>query len=178
MRKLNAVLSITVLAFFLLHMIAGSLLMLGLIPYSRVLQHTLSGLLGLAVTAHAVVGLKLTFDTAAAIKKSGASYWRENLLFWTRRVSGLAVLLFMVPHIIIFANETGDPGNFDAVKPICMIIFALSLLLHIVTNIRPLTAGLGKLSSGKTLMLSALVISFLLLAAGAAFIVYFTVKSL
>ena len=178
MRKINSVLSIAVLALFILHMAVGSLLMAGILPYIAFLLHTLSGTLILVAAAHTAVGAKLTCDTFAALKKSGASYIGDNLPFWIRRVSGLAVMLFVILHTAIFTDETGEPGRFDALRLICSILLVLSVLLHIVTNIRPLMAGLGKRSFGKAVTIPALTLSLLLLAAGAAFIVYFIKMSL
>ena len=173
MRKLNAILSIVVLAVFVLHMAVDSLLMIGVINDYPVLQNSLSWLLLIVVAAHTVIGIKLTADTFASMKKSGVSYMNDNLLFWTRRISGFAVMLFIVLHMAIFINGNGEKEIFDTFGLICSILFILSLILHIVTNIRPLISGLGKQCTGISISLTAFVFSLTVLASGAAFVIYY-----
>ncbi|MBQ9385061.1 MAG: pilus assembly protein PilX [Ruminiclostridium sp.] len=177
MRKINAVLSIVMLALFLLHIIVGSLQLFGLMPGGNAVMQVLAWVLVSTVAAHIVIGIKLTFDTLIALKRSGAGYFSENKLFWTRRMSGFAVMLFMVSHIFKFmGSSTGGAFRldlFDVPQLVCSVLLVLSLLVHIVSNIRPLLLGFGAGKPRELIGDSAFVISILLLISGAGFVVYF-----
>lgn len=178
MRKINSILSIIMLVVFVMHMTASGLLMVHVIPYISVLMHTLSGTLILVVAVHTVIGIKLSVDTLSAMKKSDAGYMNDNMIFWARRASGFAVLAFVIIHIIIFMSEKGVPGTFTFFRLLCSILLSLSVLIHVITNIRPLMIGLGRSGRGKGAATLILVSSLLLLASGAAFVVYYINMSL
>ena len=177
MRKFNAILAPVIFALFLLHIIIGSLQLTGLIPGGNVIMHAGSWFLIAAVGVHTVIGIKLTADTLAAMRKSGAGYFRENKLFWVRRISGFAVMLFIAAHIIMFMGH-GSGGSFrlnlfDVPQLIMSVLLVLSLLLHIVTNIRPMMLGFGARGGKEFAADLAVIFSAVLLAAGAAFAVYY-----
>ena len=177
MRKFNAILGIAIFALFLLHIIVGSLQLTGLIPGGNVFMQAGSWLLITAVCVHTAIGIRLTADTFTAVKKSGASYFRENKLFWIRRISGFAVMLFIAAHVILFMGH-GSGGAFrlnlfDVPQLIMSILLVLSVLLHIVTNIRPLMLAFGARSGKEFIADMAVIFSVLLLVSGAAFAVYF-----
>ena len=177
MRKINSVLSIVIIVLFLLHMIMGSLLLLGIIPYIGAIMGTLPHLLGTAIFAHIIIGAKLGIDTLYAMKKSGVGYFSENKLFWVRRISGGAVLLFMILHASLFVriSHSGEyyPKLFDLPQLICSILFFISLMLHIASNIRPLVIALGAGKAETKIGSAAVILAILLLFAAVAFIYYF-----
>ena len=165
-----------ILATFLFHVIAGSFQLFGFIPGGSAVMHIIAGVMLTAICVHVVIGVKLTADTLTAIKKSGASYFRENKLFWIRRISGFAVMLLIIPHIIVFMGS--DNGGFrlnlfDIPQLIMSVLLVLALLLHVVTNIRPLMLAFG---AGRLRELAAdagFILSVVLVFAGAAFTVYY-----
>ena len=177
MRKINAILGMVIFALFLLHIIIGSLQLSGLIPGGNIVMKAGSWLLIAAVGVHTVIGIKLTVDTLTAIKKSGASYFSENKLFWIRRISGLAVMFFIAAHIMLFMGH-GSGGAFrlnvfDLLQLIMSILLVISVLVHIVTNIRPLMIALGSRGAKEFIADMAVICSVLLLVSGAAFVVYY-----
>ena len=177
MRKLNAILGMAILALFLLHIIVGSLQLAGLIHGGNAVMSAGAWLLVAAVAVHTVIGIKLTADTLIALKKSGASYFRENELFWVRRISGFALMFFIAAHMIQFMGSGSGGGFrlnlFDVPQLVMSVLLVLSLLLHVVTNIRPLMLALGARGAKEFIADAAVVLSFLLLVSGAAFVVYF-----
>ena len=177
MRKFNAVLSISILVLFLIHMIVGSFQLFGFMPGGIAVMYAVTDTMLLGVVVHMVIGIKLTIDTLKAQKKAGVSYFRENALFWTRRISGFALMLFIAAHIVIFSGKGEGSGFrlnlFDVPQLLCSVLMVASLILHIVTNIRPLMIALGARSFGKFLADAGIVLSVVLLAAAAAFVVYF-----
>jgi succinate dehydrogenase/fumarate reductase cytochrome b subunit len=178
LRKTNAILSIILLTVFVLHTTAGVLLMTGVIPFIEPLQRALSWSLITAASAHAVIGLILTVRTAGAVRKSGASYFRDNLMFWASRLSGFAVIIFITLHVIIFSDRVYEPGHFGLVQLILSVLLSVAVLLHVLTSFKPLLSGLGILVRAKTFALTAFLLSALLLASAAAYIVFYINMSL
>ena len=177
MRKFNAVLSIAIFALFLFHVIYGSFLMLGFVGGGSPVMTAVTWVMLAAIAVHVVIGIKLTADTLIAVKRSGASYFRENKLFWIRRISGFAVMIFIFAHIGIFMGHNGADGYrlnlFDVPQLIMSLLLVLSLLLHIVTNIRPLMTALAAKRGRELIADIAVILSAVLLVSGIAFAVYF-----
>ena len=177
MRRFNAILSMTILALFVLHVVIGSLQLAGVMPGGSVIMQAAAYIMAAGIAVHAVIGVKLTADTLIAQKRAGASYFKENRLFWIRRISGFAVMLFIASHIIIFLGNN-DKGSyrlnlFDIPELVSSLLLVISVLVHVVTNIRPLANALGARRFGEFIAEAAVVISMLLLAAGVGFVIYF-----
>lgn len=177
MRKFNAILSMVIFALFLFHVIAGTFILVGAADGGSAVMSAVTWVMLAAVCVHAVIGIKLTADTLIALKKSGANYFKENKLFWIRRISGFAVMLFIAAHAVIFVGHSGADGYrlnlFGVPQLIMSVLLVLTVLLHIVTNIRPLMLALGARSGRELITDIALILSFLMLAAGIGFVVYF-----
>ena len=176
MRKWNAVLSVCILLLFLVHMIAGGFQLAGVLPGgSRWLKIT-AWVMTALVAVHAVIGIKLTVDTCIAGKKAGVSYLRENRLFWVRRVSGFAILLLLMSHLLIFMNTGGEIVRlhlFAGAQLTSQLLLAAAAAVHVLSNIRPLMLGLGMRSFREFLADLLLILAVLLLLAGLAFFVYY-----
>ena len=177
MRKLNALLAMGIFALFLVHAAVGGLQLAGLAAGGSRVMTILAWLMAAIIVLHTLIGVKLTADTLSAIKKSGAGYFRENKLFWIRRISGAAVMLFIISHIILFMGER-DGGVFrlslfDGSALIGQLLLVLSAAAHIITNIKPLMISLGKKNGRELAIDILLVMSAILLLSGAAFIVYY-----
>ena len=183
MRKFNAVLSMAALALFVFHAIAGSFQLFGASEGGSAIMNAATWTMLAAVILHTVIGIKLTADTLTAMKKSGGSnYFKENKLFWIRRISGFAVMLFIAAHVAIFMGHNGSDGYrlnlFDVPQLILSVLMVLSVLLHVSVNIRPLMLAIGA-KSGRTLIGDiALILSVIMVVAAAAFIVYYARWSL
>lgn len=173
MRKINAVFGIFITAVFLVHLIAGGLLLSGIMNVSDGFMKISAFTLLSAVLIHTVIGVKLTADTFGAVKRSGVSYTAHNGSFWIRRISGAAVMLFIAAHAAEFmCGGEGVPVP-DVPKLICSVLLVVSVMIHCVTNIRPLANGLGLDAPKSAVTVSALVLGILLALSGAAFVVYF-----
>ena len=86
MRKLNAIVSLLLIILFLIHTIAGSFQMMKIIPGGNELMKDLSYFMLFMIGVHILIGTKLTIDSVKIGKKSGKFYFRENAVFWTRRI--------------------------------------------------------------------------------------------
>lgn len=176
MRKWNAIISVLVIVLLLIHAIAGGYQLLGVLPGGRTWLKASSWCMMVLLLAHVVLGVCLTVKTLRACKKSGASYVRENKLFWARRISGFAMILFIAFHVVIL---TGMKGEAYRLRPFGMLQLAGSLLLvvsvavHILSNIKPLLIAFGAKGVGAFIRDMLFVLSVVLLFCGVAFVIYF-----
>lgn len=176
MRKINAVLSMGILALFLVHAIMGGFQLAGIVPGGRLIMKVLAWIMVGLIGLHTAIGIKLTCDTLRAQKKAGAAYFRENKLFWLRRVSGAAIMLFIVFHILIFlgSNDGAYRLNlFGGAQLASQIVLVLSIAVHVITNISPLMLALGARGYREFALDIMLVLAVLLTFMGAAFVIYY-----
>ena len=139
MRKWNALLSMGILVLFLIHAIAGGFQLAGIFSGGSVLMQGMAWLMLILIVLHMMIGFKLTADTCKTCKESGISYFKENKLFWIRRISGFAVMLFILCHVFIFVgrNQNGiyRLNQFGTIQLISQILLVISIAVHVLTNI-------------------------------------------
>ena len=98
-------------------------------------------------------------------------------MFWARRISGFAIIIPLVMHVVIFTGTTNGEMYrlvvFDIGRLISQLLFAATLLLHLVINLNPLLMGMGvrqhKGLSGDL----CFVLSVVLLLASVGFLIYY-----
>lgn len=173
MRKWNAVLSLSALVLLLIHGVLESFLLMG----SDSVPPKWLPLLAVALLiVHVVVGLKYTIDSLRIWHKTGAGYFQENKLFWTRRISGFVILALVFFHFGAFGSVVDGKYQilvFTGAKLTAHLLLVAAMALHIITNIRPLMVSLG-VRGGRSRLGSVLfLLSVLLLFMAAAFIVYY-----
>ena len=177
MRKFNAVLSMGILALFLIHAIAGGFQLAGIIPGGSGIMQAIAWLMVILIIIHVIIGCKLTADTLRACKKSGTSYYQENKLFWLRRSSGFAIMIFILFHVLIFLgnHENGvyRLNYFGTIQLISQILLVISIAVHVLTNIRPLMIAVGTKSYQKILLDILFILSIILFLTGVAFVIYY-----
>ena len=173
MRKLNMFLVIGMLVTFLAHAIAGSLQLAG----AQV--NTLTGFgwvsVGL-ICAHIVVTTILSIDTLKSIKASGASYFKDNKLFWVRRISGFTIVIPLLMHLLIFKSSNADAFRltvFTRGRMISQILLVVCIAVHALTNIKPLLISLGIKSYKESFVDALLILSSCLLLFAVAFVIYY-----
>ena len=172
MRRINIFLVIGIILSFLFHSLSGSIRLFGADAGSPELSARICLTL---VAVHVIITAILTVKTIIAIKKSKKSYFRENKLFWTRRISGFALLIPLVMHLLIFRGN-GDEAYrlvfFHTGRLISQILLIACLALHIITNIRPMLIGLGVRQRGLLSADISFVLSVVLLFCCCAFCIY------
>lgn len=177
MRKWNAVISGLMVALFLVHAVSGALELMGLYADMNAFVSTAAWALAACMLFHVVIGVKLTIDTIRACKKSGVSYFRENKLFWARRISGSAIVLFMIFHIVIFSGREVNGAYrlrfFGAAELVTQIFLVLSIALHVLTNVKPSLIALGIKNLKEYAVDLLIVLSLFFIFAGAAFFIYY-----
>ena len=174
MRKINAILGPVLIVLLLIHSISGSFQLSSIISASNlrtVLSYVLLGVTGL----HTVIGIILTIQTLNACKRAGTHYFKNNESFWIRRVSGLAIVLLVIYHVIVFTGTQGEAfrlNSFGILQVIAHIVLALALAIHLMFNIRPLCIAFG-LENRKFIKDAAVILAIVMLAAAIAFIYYY-----
>ena len=173
MRKLNAVLSMLILVLFILHAVFGSFQILGIGNTALKLLAWVSVCL---IIVHTVIGIKLTWDTLRIQKKNGVSYFKENKLFWIRRISGFAVMVLLFFHITAFGHTSNGfyrLHNFNAAKLTSQILLVASVGVHILSNVKPIMLAFGIRSFKHWIYDILIVLSFVLLFMAIALVVYY-----
>lgn len=159
----------------IIHAVWGAFQLSGIVPGGNIIRKVLSYILVAAVAVHVVIGIKLTIDTLVEIHRSGASYFRNNLEFWVRRISGLALILFIIYHIIIFTGESGDVfrlQTFGGLQLAAHIMLTVALIIHLVFNIKPLFVALG-IADRKFIKDIAIILTIVLTLCAVGFIIYY-----
>lgn len=173
MRRINIFVVIGIIAAFIFHAVSGSMRLFGADAGSPQISAWICITL---VAIHVIITAVLTAKTLISIKKSGKSYFRENLLFWARRISGFALLIPLVMHVMIFSG-IGDEAYrlvfFHSGRLISQILMVVALGLHILTNVHPLLIGLGVKHHGVLSADSLFVLTVFLLFCCGAFCVYY-----
>ena len=177
MRKCNAVITAGILLLFLVHLVTGALQTAGFLSGGNIWLKWISWVMLALIGLHTLIGIWLTADTLRLQRKSGASYPQENRLFWARRISGFALMAFLVCHVLIFTGTTENGAfrlhQFAGAELLTQIMLIVSLGVHILSNVSPLLIGLG-IRSFRTFLPDVLaVVSVLLLAGGLGFVVYY-----
>ena len=176
MRKVNAILTGAIMILFLIHMVAGILILLGWMAGGAVILSWISHLMEGLIAVHAVIGVKLTADSLLACKKAGVSYFKENKVFWARRISGFLIMVLIFFHIFAFTGVSADHyrlPNFDLFKLITQILLVLSIAFHIITNTKPLLIACGIKKLKPKVNDIVFWASILLLFMAVAFIIYY-----
>ncbi len=173
MRKWNAVITVLIMIFFLIHGIMGAFQLFGIGSDAlKTLAWIAVGLLGI----HTVIGIILTAESIRVWKKTGTGYFRQNLLFWARRLSGFAVLILMTFHMTSFGYQT-EAGyrlrEFNSLRLAANLLLVFSLLVHIISNVRPVLIALGSRRLKKWAGDILLILSVLLLVMAVSMIIYY-----
>ncbi len=173
MRRINLFLVIGIAVTFVLHSVGGALKLFGgdaqsLKPVAVVCV--------VLICLHTLAGIYLTVKTCVSLHRSGRGYFRNNLMFWARRISGLTIIIPLIMHIMIFQG-TGDEAYrlvyFNTGRLISQILLLVSLALHVMINVKPMLISTGvrntKAFSGDIWF----ILSVLLLFLCAGFFVYY-----
>ncbi len=176
MRKCNAVLGMGITALFVVHCIAGTFQLSGIIPGGDILMKAMAYIMMGLIAIHVTIGLILTAVSVRTGMASGVFYLRENRLFWTRRLSGFALMFFIADHLLIFINKNGTALRlhfFGGASLVMSLLLTAALLIHVLTCVRPALIGFGfEGRKGRAADL-AFVLTIVLLLGGVSFFIYY-----
>mgnify|MGYP002857521129 CR=1 FL=1 len=176
MRKANAVISMAVMMLLLVHAVAGGFQLMGVFPGGNQELKVLAWIMVGLIFLHFLIGIKLTVDTLIAIRRSGVSYRRENRIFWARRISGFAIMLFTLCHLAVFLGPSGEVFRltvFEGVQLTTQIMLVLSLAVHVLTNVRPLLISFGIKGFRIYVKDILFVLAIIMLFCGIAMVIYY-----
>lgn len=173
MRRLNLCLVFGMLVTFLIHGIFGALQIAG--ADADALK-TVAWICLAFVAAHIAVTTVLTVRTLRARRLSGAGYFKDNLLFWIRRISGFSILIPLVMHLLIFRAGNAEAYRlqvFTVGRMLSQILLVATIALHVLTNIKPVMIALGLKGRRAYALDAMLILSILLLLFAVAFAIYY-----
>ena len=177
MRRVNAFVTALLFLLFLVHLIRGGLILIGAVQGGNTLFTIITHSMLTLLMVHVLIGTVLTVQTVMTVRRSGTFYMKENRMFLIRRISGFALMFFMVSHVMIFSGSNVSGAYrltlFDAPALISQILLVICLLIHLGCNIRPLGISLGIDGSDGKRTDAVIVLSILLLLGGIAFFVYY-----
>lgn len=174
MRKLNGILSGLILLLFIVHAVLGAFNLIGV---SGTVIKAIAVTMMALICVHTVFGCILTARSVKVWKKSGTPYFKENMLFWARRLSGLLIMILMIFHAMMLSANTDGGGlrlaYFGEIQMITQLFFVIAVGLHVITNVKPMliSFGIRKLrpKAGDIIFW----ISAVLLLSAAGFIIYY-----
>jgi len=172
-RKWNNILARVIIVLFLLHALMGSLMLLGVSTISFL---PLSWLLLIAVIIHGIMGLLSTFMALKSGKASGRWYLRKNAAFWTKRISGIAILLLLGFHVTAYTTSVNGRfflKEFTFCRMLSQILFVLAIFIHLAVSIKSMLIAKGTMKFKERTIDWMLVLSVMMLFFVAAMIIYY-----
>ena len=173
MRKWNNILARVIIVLFLIHALMGSLLLL---EVSTISFAPLSWLLLAAVICHGVLGIIATFSSVKSGRQSGKWYLRQNVGFWTKRISGLAIMILLVFHVMAYTTNVGGKyflKEFTFPRLASQILFIAAIFIHLAVSIKAMLIAKGTLKLKERTIDWMLVLSVMTLFFAAAVIIYY-----
>lgn len=173
MRKWNNRLARILLVLLGIHALMGSLMLLG---FSTVSFRMLSWILLAAVILHGILGILSTFSAVKNGRKSGKWYLKQNAIFWTKRLSGLVILLLLAFHVT--AYTTSEKGKvflreFTFERMSVQLLFILAIFVHLVVSVKSMLIAKGTIKWKERTVDWMLVLTVMLLFFVVAVIVYY-----
>ena len=173
LRKINIFVVIGIVGILIAHGVMGSLVIAG--ADADALKTLARAGVGL-ICIHIIITSILAAQTLHARKMSGAGYFKDNSLFWLRRISGLIILIPLYMHLAIFSSANAGAYRlevFTTGRLISQILLVASIALHVLINIRPALISMGVRDYRAFRNDILIVLSVLLLLFGIAFVIYY-----
>lgn len=173
LRAINAVVSVAMLGLFVVHGVGNAFQMMGVgTPLSKAISYALVA----CVVVHLLIGVVLTADTLRAQRLAGVAYPARNKRFWAVRLSGFAVALLIVTHVLQFWRSDGGVvrlAPFLGPQLVVSILMVVAIAVHVLANVEPLmvSLGVGRPRERARDLLLVFAVALLLMAAG--FVVYY-----
>ena len=176
MRKYNTICSGIIILLLAAHAVAGVFQMTGVISGGNQVMQVLAYIMAGFVILHMLFGIRLTIETLHACRRAGKSYFKGNIEFWIRRISGFALILLILYHVIIFTGESGEAfrlNSFGGLQLAGSLLLVIALFVHICINIRPMLISFG--IAGRRVYVRDIMLILAIVAAicAVAFIVYY-----
>lgn len=124
---------------------------------------------------HGAFGVLLSWDAWRA-GSGGKWYWRENAVFWLRRITGLAILVFLAFHFGAYGSMIGGRyqlREFTTWLYIAQMGLLLSCVLHVGVSVKGMLIADGVTRYDLWRNLFFLLLAVLLLAMAVGVTLYY-----
>ncbi|MCR4672696.1 MAG: hypothetical protein K5637_05625 [Lachnospiraceae bacterium] len=177
MRKINGIIAHLSIVLFAVHAVAGAFQLSGIFPGGNTVLKILAYILVLLIFVHVAIGAVLTVRILRSMKKSGTSYFRENKLFWVRRISGFALFFIMIVHVYIFSGHGSGSAyrlhDYGVTELVLMLLMAAALAVHVIANVRPMLITLGIESLREYALDILIILALIVVFAAVGFVIYY-----
>lgn len=173
MRKWNNILARVIIVLFLLHALMGSLMLLGLSTISFL---PLSMLLLVTVIIHGILGIMATLSALVSGKETRHWYLKQNATFWTKRISGIVIMLLLVFHVTAYTTSVNGRfflKEFTLCRMLSQILFILAIFIHLAVSIKSMLIAKGTIKFKEKTADWMLVLSIMMLFFTASVIIYY-----
>ena len=173
LKQANALVSAAILVLFAFHGIGNALQLFGVgsvVP--EAIGWTMVGL----ACAHTAIGVVLTARTLREQARAGTAYPGLNKRFWAVRASGLALVVCVAFHVLVFGGPQGEfvrLAFFGHAELAMHLLLVASLAVHVLCNLEPLLIDLGLPAPHGRAADAVVVFALLLVIMAAAFVFYF-----
>lgn len=173
MRKWNNILARVIIILFLLHALMGSLMLLGL---STIFFLPLSVTLLIAVVVHGILGIMATLSAVTSGKESRHWYLKQNAAFWTKRISGIAIMLLLIFHVTAYTTSVNGRfflKEFTLYRMLSQVLFILAIFIHLAVSIKSMLIAKGTVKFKERTIDWMLVLSVMMFFFTIAVIIYY-----
>ena len=175
MRKINTIIVLIIMLLLIDHTVFACMHLLGM--NAGVLK-PLAMMMLLFTVIHAIVSLLVTIKAEKVGISTKARYNKENRQFWSRRVSGVLVLVLALLHgHMMMKNGNGVPriARMPKVFGLATPLLIVCIWIHLLTNVKPLLISLGVRNQDKKERIIKVLLTVLFIFALGSYI-YFTVS--
>lgn len=173
MRKWNNVLVHIIIGLLMIHGLMGSLMLLG---FSNISCAPLSWILFILVAIHCILGVCATIGSLKSGNRSGKWYLGKNSAFWTKRVSGVAILILLIFHITAYTVKVEGRfflREFTFWRMISQLLLIGSIFVHLAVSVKSMLIARGTIKLKEKIVDWMLVLSIMMLFFTVAVIAYF-----
>lgn len=170
MRKWNAILSTLIMVLLFAHGILGAILLMGI---GNIIIKQLARALFALVIVHTLIGIILTVQNAKVLRRTKTLYFRENRSFWIRRISGLAIVILLFIHIMLFGHKPDGSNTLAGLNMFLQLLLVGSIFVHVISNVKPLLVAFGSQAGKKKRIVIISVFSVLTAFWALAMIIYY-----
>lgn len=147
-----------------------------LLGISTITLKPFSWLLFIAVILHGIFGIISTIPSIKTARKAGSWFFKENAAFWTKRISGVAIMLLLSLHITAYTTSVNGKfflKEFTTGRLAAQILLILSIFIHLMVSIRSMLIAKGTIKFKERTVDWMLVLSIMMIFFTIAVVAYY-----
>ena len=176
MRRWNARIGALLLILILVHMVTGAFQLMGILKGGLPVRKALSLAMAALLLVHIILGIIMTKQSLIIRKTERLHYDKQNVRFWLVRISGVVMIFLVIFHIWFFAGNGSKVLRlrpFEGGALAAGLLLVLSLLFHILLNVRPMFTSLVIEKLRKFVKDTFFILLIVILVAAAGFVIYY-----